>query len=358
MEITEELLRKYAKGECTEAECEVVEKWLASEEVIEDYLYKSIFLPEQEAALKQLHNRLWGQESLSLQSPEENLKKEKPRPTEQPIGSKVSHLPTGFKIGEHVAKPQRTRFIRNIMRYAAAVVMLFAVGFSAYHFRDGFVDADPTLAVETYKSVKTNRGEKRTVTLSDGSTVRMNYETEIRVPEKFEGNERVVYLSGHAHFDVARDTEHPFIIYTEDSKTQVLGTSFDINTNEEGETEIIVTSGKVAFSEKAKKENQVTLTVNDRAVLSAEGITKSEVDALQLTAWKDNRLVVDDQPLSAIIGVLEPWYDIEISVEKRSLLQERFTFSYDNPSLDMLMDRMSKMTGFNYKIKGKEVTLY
>lgn len=44
----------------------------------------------------------------------------------------------------------------------------------------------------------------------------MNYETEIKVSEKFEGDKHVVYLMGHAHFDVARNPEKPFIIYTEE----------------------------------------------------------------------------------------------------------------------------------------------
>ena len=77
-----------------------------------------------------------------------------------------------------------------------------------------------------------------------------------------------------------------------------------------------------------------------------------------LTAWKDNRLVFEDQTLSEIVEVLEPWYDVSISVTIPSLLKERFTFSYKNPSLEMIVDRMSLMIDFDYLIEGKEIIIY
>ncbi|MEM7107939.1 MAG: FecR domain-containing protein, partial [Bacteroidota bacterium] len=179
------------------------------------------------------------------------------------------------------------------------------------------------------------------------------------VPEQFEGNERVVYLTGHAHFNVARDIERPFIIYTEDSKTEVLGTSFDINTKSAGETEIIVTSGKVAFLQKGKERNRVTLTVNDQAVLDADKrITTQEVDALTLTAWKDNRLVFEGKTLKEVIEVLEPWYDVNIAVEDPSYLEVAFSLSGDNPTLEAFLKELCFAGRFSYRIEGKQVTLY
>ena len=94
-------------------------------------------------------------------------------------------------------------------------------------------------------------------------------------------------------------------------------------------------------------------------MLSAdESIITDEVDADRLTAWRENRLIFDDIVLQEIIDILEPWYGIEIKVENKSLLQERFTYSYENPSLEKLMDRMSGMAGFEYQLEGNEVILY
>ncbi|MEM6377723.1 MAG: FecR domain-containing protein, partial [Bacteroidota bacterium] len=211
-----------------------------------------------------------------------------------------------------------------------------------------------------YRTISTERGQKRTVNLPDGSKIRLNYESQLKIPEKFADSARTVFLNGHAYFDIARKPDRPFIIYTENTKTQVLGTSFDINTSKkEGETEIIVTSGKVAFSEKGQEVNKVTLTVNDRAVLSADrSISTSEVHANRLTAWIDNRIIFDGETLEEIIQVLEPWYDVQITVENEVLLTQDFKFSKDNPTISEVLDRLSFLGSFNYQMDGNKIVLY
>lgn len=318
MKVTPELLKKYAEGKCTEAEKEFIENWLPG-----DVDITSEFSEEK---VKHATAQMW-----------------------QQITADIDDNPTSVTIPLY----------KRVMRYAAAVIILFTIGFFTHNYLTAPVAQGDLAYFEDYSSIHTQRGQKRTVTLSDGSTIRMNYETEIKAPEKFEGAERVVYLTGQAHFDVARDTERPFIIYTEDSKTQVLGTSFDINTRKEGETEIIVTSGKVAFSEKDKAKSLVTLILNDRAVLDADSkITTEKVNALALTAWKDNKLVTNYQNLEQLIEVLEPWYDVQIKVKDPDKLKRVFKFSYDNPSLDFIIDELSFMGEFEYTIEGKFVTIY
>ena len=324
MKITKELLRRYNLGEITEQERKAVEDWFQQ-------LDDPSVGPKAPIDPEENKRQIWSQLSNAV-----------PELESRPLGERAV-----------VPLPKR------LMRYAAVAIILVTAGFFSYRLLSDSLGTNRAEQSITLKTINTERGEKRTVTLSDGSTIRMNYETEIRVPEKFEGNERIVYLTGHAHFDVARNEEKPFIIYTEDTKTQVLGTSFDINTKSPDETEVIVTSGKVAFSEKEKVDNAVTLTVNDRAVLNSDkSIATSQVNAQKLTAWKENRLVFDGETLREIIEVLAPWYDIQILVEDPELLDEDFKLSRDNPSLQLLLKEMSFAAGFNYKIEGKEVIIF
>lgn len=317
MKITPELLKKYAADECSEKERLQVQKWLNNNEDLSTSLPKQKIVEEQKLVWQQITGNMEADQSTST-----------------------------------------VPLYKSVARYAAAAIILFTIGFFSYqnlpyNFKDG---SSESLALKT---INTQRGEKRTVTLPDGSTIRMNYETEIRIPEQFEGNERIVYLTGHAHFDVTRDTQRPFIIYTEDSKTQVLGTSFDINTKSEGETEIIVTSGKVAFSEKEQEENLVTLTVNDRAILNANrSIATDKVDAFKLTAWKDNRLVFNGETLQEVIQVLEPWYNVSISVEDPDLLGQDFKYEKDNPTLKVVLDKLAFMGRFEYRLEGDSLIIY
>ena len=329
MKITKELLKRHSMGLCSEEEKRAVEEWL---KVQDDSLIGLKILKEKE--FEQEDEVIWSK--LSQAIPE--LQDEDPSQS-----AKVLSLPGRFT------------------RYAAALAILFTVGISVYFSLNHLADMDPSEQAyfEDFKSVQTERGEKRTVTLSDGSTIRMNYETEVSVPEKFEGEERVVYLRGHAHFEVKKNPEKPFIVYTEDTKTRVLGTSFDINTKGADETEIIVTSGKVTFSEKGINENIVTLTVNGRAVLDANrSILTNEVDADKLTAWRNNRLVFEGKTLKEVIEVLEPWYDVKIAVQDPRYLEVAFSLSGDNPSLKSFLKELCFAGRFNYRIEGKKVTLY
>ena len=317
-EISPELLTKYLNGECSSAEQQQVETWLEAEK------NKAPDLPGIHA--ERMEASIW-----------------------ESVAPLVE--------GDHTT--QVIPLYRKAVRYAAAVIILLTIGILAYdHLYDPVRHGDIAY-FEGFESIQTQRGQKRTVTLVDGSTIQLNYETEVKVPREFDGDERVVYLTGHAHFDIARDPEKPFIIYTHDSKTQVLGTSFDINTKGEEATEIIVTSGKVAFSEKYQSDDPVSLKVNDRAVLRpGRGITINEVDAIRLTAWTEDRLVFDNKTLREVIEVLESWYDIRIAVEDTDLMTQDFKLTMENPTLGSVMEALSFLGEFRYRIEGQKVTIY
>ncbi|MEM9389142.1 MAG: FecR domain-containing protein [Bacteroidota bacterium] len=326
MEITKELLERYEQGLCTREEKKAVKAWF---ETIEDPTPSDKKILDDNVN----RNRVWSQLSQAV-----------PQLESEKSGRDTRVL----------------SFPGKMARYAAAAVLVFTVGFFTYEYLSG--DAHKSVGqlayFEDFRAIETQRGEKRTVTLPDGSTIRMNYETEIRVPEKFEGDRREVYLIGHAHFDVVRNPEKPFIIYTEATKTQVLGTSFDINTKGEENTEVIVTSGQVAFSEKDKEDNRVTLTRNDRAILDGDkSIMTDEVDAIALTAWRENKLVFQDKTLAEMIKVIEPWYDVQIEVENKEALNNKFNLSLNNPSLNDLMDELSFLGDFSFSINDKKVLI-
>ena len=60
----------------------------------------------------------------------------------------------------------------------------------------------------------------------------LNAGSELRYPNTFVENQRVVYLKGEAYFDVTKDRSHPFIVKTISSEISVLGTSFNVNARE------------------------------------------------------------------------------------------------------------------------------
>src|SRR5690625_6727137 len=69
---------------------------------------------------------------------------------------------------------------------------------------------------------------------------------------------REVILEGEAFFDVVPDPDKPFIVHSENLRTKVLGTSFNIRAFEdEQDIKITVATGKVAVGQANLQENNV-----------------------------------------------------------------------------------------------------
>jgi len=316
-EITPEMLERYYSNTCTAKERKVVATWLNSQEP---------------------------------QSPNE----------EELLSKSWETIIT--KVGETQPKPnffQTSTFFRW-GGIAAIFIILLSTGIYGYkNFYSPAIEGSDVTA-KNFKTISAEHGEKKKLVLPDGSTVILNSGTELQYPDIFNEESRVVSLKGHAHFNIQRDENRPFIIYTATSKTQVLGTSFDVIDHANAETsEVVVTSGKVRFSELKNEKNSVDLTVDRQGVLSPNmPIQVNDVVATYRTAWKDNILLFENKPFGDIVKVLERWYAINITVNNQELLERRFTFTYENPSVEELFERMAFVAKFEYAIDGQHITIY
>jgi transmembrane sensor len=86
----------------------------------------------------------------------------------------------------------------------------------------------PNLAWWSDLDSATAVAETRILVLSDGTRVTLGPKSRIRT--RFFAGERYAELAyGEAFFEVARDTNRPFIVDAGDTRVRVLGTKFDIN---------------------------------------------------------------------------------------------------------------------------------
>ena len=158
-----------------------------------------------------------------------------------------------FKLKKH--KKSRTVVLRNILRVAAAIVLI--IGFIAIFNRETPSDDDGQTEMQVFQ---TNSKQKDFVILPDHSTVWLNKDSKLLYPAAFNGTDRVVYLSGEAYFEVETDNEKPFIIYSGPAKTEVLGTSFNLRAyDNESDVQLTVVTGKVAFSIKNQQQTKAVM---------------------------------------------------------------------------------------------------
>src|SRR5690606_6177549 len=64
-----------------------------------------------------------------------------------------------------------------------------------------------------------------------GTTILLNGNTTLAYPKQMLQNIRLVKLKGEAFFDVAKNEKKPFLIVSKDFTTQVVGTSFNIDSD-------------------------------------------------------------------------------------------------------------------------------
>ncbi len=210
---------------------------------------------------------------------------------------------------------------------------------------------DTSIVEERYNTLRVPRGGEYSITLSDGTVVYLNSESELRYPVRFVGKDRRVYLSGEAYFDVKKDQDHPFIVKMKTSAVKVLGTSFDVRAYAD-EDEVLTTlvQGSVQFS---TGEESVILEPGEQAVLSKSGqVETREVDTYLYTAWKNGVFAFKKQRLEEIMKIIARWYDVNIFWENAS--QKEITFTgkmrrYDDFSKVVEMLEMTGNTEFVIK---------
>lgn len=324
MKINKEIIERYHQGKCSLEEQRIVEQWLDSEEV-------EMSFPEN-ADINAIGDRGWKR-----------------------ISSRY-HIDVQ---PDPVVVPKLRRY-RMIWQIAACITLL--LGAATFYYLNTDSKNNQNNSAVAYREIKTLKGQKLTITLPDGTIVWLNSESVLRFPESFKGHSRELKFSGEAYFSVAKDASKPFIISTEKTKVQVLGTKFNLRAMAtETATTVVVEEGKIQFSG-APGQQQLTLTANKRGVFETKGAIPSmqtdEVYAPKYMAWKNGELLMDNLTIEEVAEMLERWYNVKIKINRPELSRERYTGSFKNASLQKVLKSMSFAVKFSYKQNGQTFIFY
>lgn len=323
------LVKKYLKGECTEVEKQLVEKYFDALQATDKV---EAFDATQLAQSK--HTTFAAiQANIALQAP---LVREHAKPLMKP--NRVLPLPNFF------------------VRLAASLLLFMGLAWLVYTQWDGFSTA-------TYAEVVTPKGKTTKLSLPDGTVVWLNADSRFRYPKSFSPATRDVYLEGEAYFAVAKNPNQPFIVHTQQLATKVLGTHFDVRAyNDDATEQITVVEGKVQVSKSESEEadpatQPVLLTANQQATyqLSEQALRKNGVDATEFVAWKEGSLQFNKTPLSEVVKQLARRYDLVITVKNPQLLSCGITARFDNQSAERAIRQIALVLNVRYTINGKEV---
>ncbi len=193
--------------------------------------------------------------------------------------------------------------------------------------------------------------------LSDGTEVWLNSRTSIRFPFTFTGNSREVEVSGEAYFNVTPDTEKPFIVHTPQGEIKVLGTSFNVNTYEEGVVATSLVSGSVRA---AGDGGTAILKPGQEAVWRTnKPMEVSRFDQRDKLSWMQGVYYFKAADFQTIAKAIERWYSLELVVDKPELAAYEFDVKLDkNKPVEDFMEILRVTKGLHYRIVGKELHIF
>jgi transmembrane sensor len=176
--------------------------------------------------------------------------------------------------------------------------------------------------------VHTGRGERRSVTLADGSHLSLNSASAVDI--QFDAGQRLLVLRhGELLIQVARDPLRPLRVRTAQGQVQALGTRFLVS-QEANATRVVVLEHSVRAT--LANGQWVELQQGQAALLHANRIERLATEQQQRAAWVAGRLEVLDEPLHAVIDALSPYQRgyIRVSPGVRDL-RVQGVFALDQP---------------------------
>lgn len=201
------------------------------------------------------------------------------------------------------------------------------------------------------------KGGEYQVVLADGTKVWLNSASRLIYPQSFMGKERRVVLFGEAFFDVAHDTERPFVVETSRMSVKVLGTRFNVNDyddNEEVSTTLVNGSVEIVSGD----QQAFRLVPGEQAYGKENELEKREVNVRLYTSWIDGKFLFNNTELEEIAKQISRWYDVDIFFSSESVKKVRFTGAIVKfKPLEDLVRMIESTSQVRFSVKGKTIVI-
>jgi len=184
-------------------------------------------------------------------------------------------------------------------------------------------------------------------TLPDSSVVWLNSGASIKYSALFATN-RHVELTGKAYFEVTHDKVNPFTVSFVNGKVEVLGTKFSVASKDNGDFNVTLVEGKVRALVGIDNK-PVVLSPDQMLAVNGSHYVIKEVNAGNVVAWINGKLIFRDTPFAEVVKRLSDWYDVDINIKDNSLKQITYRGVFKDESLDGVLNLLSITLPVKYK---------
>lgn len=263
---------------------------------------------------------------------------------------------------------------------AAAAILVFAAASLIYYTRQ---DSAFLKNAITYQDLVENESNglieqvnnsdnPQLITLSDASSILLQPKSKISYPKTFIGDERKVFLSGEGFFEISKDPEKPFYVYSNEVVTKVYGTSFRIIAYpKQPNVDVLVRTGKVKVisnvDSKNKSDKEVFLLQNQAArFVRKEKLLEKILDITQDKSLFASTNTIEklsfefkDIPVHQIFKTLEQAYLVSIDFPAEKLEACYLTTSLSDMPLPEKLKVICESLGYNtrYEMNGNHIII-
>eukprot|EP01098_Paradermamoeba_levis_P007808 TRINITY_DN3249_c0_g1_i4.p1 TRINITY_DN3249_c0_g1~~TRINITY_DN3249_c0_g1_i4.p1 ORF type:complete len:336 (+),score=-23.85 TRINITY_DN3249_c0_g1_i4:2193-3200(+) len=244
-----------------------------------------------------------------------------------------------------------SRFWNRPFWLVAASIML-VVSMAGLFFRNQLI----------YQTYTTAFGETQSVKLADGSTVRLNANSTLRVPRwGFGQTTREVLLTGEADFSVTHTpNDQKFVVKTtNDFEVVVLGTEFTVFARKRG-ARVLLNKGKVQLHYQENKiTKRVTMKPGDLVTLDPANhiALKTRRQYQPSPTGNEKRFVFEETSLEEVAYMLEENYGLQVEIKNRALAERVLMGSFQADNVDQLLLSISELLDINVVRQGNRVQI-
>jgi len=227
---------------------------------------------------------------------------------------------------------------KNWLRIAASVAILLSCSLLWY-----FTSTSST-------TIATKIAESKTVELPTGSLVELDAASSITYDKDDWEDSRMLTLTGQAFFNVTSGA--PFVVQTPTAQVSVLGTQFNISTQEE-EFSVYCYEGKIEVSYKNNSE----IITKGQSVFIVNGKLKKDKHRYLSPEWMNGLSTYDRTPLKTVIADVKRYYNVDVNLpQKYDTLQ--FTGTIAHKDLQQTLNTIFTTMEIKYELQEGNTVIF
>ena len=325
LQISEEVLAAYLRGELNAAEAAAVEAWYDASAANRKLLGEVYYI-------------LYVNDRIN-----------------DTAGIDVERSLRQFKRRMHAGRRISLRRIAVRAAAAAAVAVILLAG--------GVTTVSLSKRLAQPLTVITHLGERSQVVLPDGTKVWLNSASSVEYVAPFFSRERRVKMDGEAYFEVQHDAQAPFVVSTNGLDIKVLGTRFNIrNDDNDHRITTVLLEGAVKAYASGDEKAAVRLRPSQQLVFDTRtGAMRltDEPSADRSINWIDGRFCFQHDTFAEIVAELKRYYNVDIRFMDDALRSERFSGDFRvKDGIYHIMSVLQLTYKFTYKVVGNDIEIY